>query len=76
MTTLNLCGVSRRQAIRIGTAGLLGGLTLPDTAFRDSLHMNEKGRAVLTARLAEDLVRIGANKPGEIAAARASATVF
>ena len=28
MTTLNLCGVSRRQAIRIGTAGLLGGLSL------------------------------------------------
>lgn len=49
----------------------LGSLDLPDTAFRDELHMNEKGRTVLTARLGEGLVALGATRPGDLDPARA-----
>lgn len=52
----------------------LSGLPLPGDAFRDGLHLNKKGRDVLTARLATAIQESGALGGGPIKEARAPIT--
>ena len=47
----------------------LSGLGLPESSFRDATHLNARGREAFTKALATELVRIGADKEGQLAPA-------
>lgn len=61
------------DVLNAGGAGWvdLSRIGLPETAYKDSLHMNKKGRDVLTAELAARLVGMDALGSGPMPVARA-----